>query len=327
MLTPDVRVEGFDAREWDRLGEVFRSPRLPLGGMAKGGVVVVSSDGRLRKVVSTVSGRIDPETQPWPEPLAEVAARHHARWAAELTFGALDELAERFADRVERAHDFLTQSLSFLTVMRELESEGALRVWPLPLAEWPVPRENVVLAVLDALCPKGKALALVVFEQEELSTCLVARRGERGFDALVGPSELRPEVGFLSGDFRRDYRYVARAIEEHVAPLSLACYGEFHTFRRLAASETPGSWATAVAARDIVLSPAPPVIALPLGVDVGRAAFAGLRVLADRAGMSGLFGGLGAKLGRIEGLAMVEQSVSEWLGFDPIKLLSRLLAR
>jgi hypothetical protein len=183
----------------------------------------------------------------------------------------------------------------------------------------------LVLSALDALCPSGSALVLGVFEAGELATCLVARRGERGFDALIGPSELRAEVGLLSGDFRRDYRYLSSAVERSIAPLALGCHGELSTFRRLAQSELPGAWSKAVAGRDIVLSPAPPIIALPLGLDLGRAAFAGLRLLADRAGVSGMLGGVGARLGRSPGLSAVERDLSAWLGFDPLKLLSRLL--
>ena len=80
-------------------------------------------------------------------------------------------------------------------------------------------------------------------------------------------------------------------------------------------------------ARDVVLSPAPAAIAVPLGVDLGRAAFHGLRALAQRAGVSGLLEGVGQRIGRIEGLAAVERDVADWLGFDPLKLLSRLLSR
>jgi hypothetical protein len=327
VFTPDVRVSGFDASEWQRLFDAFRAPSAAVATSARGGVVAVTSGSRLRKLLSTEHGRLDPGVQPWPEPLAELAARQRARWAAELTFGALDELMERFGERMERHHDLLDQALLLIEVLRELEREGAVQLYPTSAADWPVPRASVVNGALDALCPEGRAIALGVFENGELASCAVARRGARGFDALIGPSELRSEVGFLSGDFRRDYRYLQSAIERQVAPLSLGCYAELPTFRRLAASDGPGAWAAAVASRDVVLSPAPAVIALPLGLDLGRAAFHGLRALAERAGVSGLFAGFGERLGRIEGLAAVERSVEDWLGFNPLRLLSSLLSR
>ncbi len=326
MISPDVRVAGFDTRQWQTLWRVFK-PETAEARLERGGVVAVTSGASLRKVVSTEHGRIDPKDQPWPEPLEALARRHQARWAAELSFGALDELAERFAERVLPSHDFLSQGLELLAVLRELEGEGSIVLWPSKVAEWPVPRERVLLSALDALCPSGRAIVLGVFEAGEFSTCLVARRGERGFDMLLGPSEIESEIGLLSGDFRRDYRYVASAVERSVAPLALGCYGELSTFRRLASSDTPGTWSATIAARDIVLSPAPPVVALPLGLDLGRAAFAGLRVLANRMGVSGLLDDVGARLGRIEGFSAVERDLSEWLGFDPLKLLSRLLSR
>ncbi len=327
MFTPDVRVAGFDARQWQLLFDAFRAPAANGRSRPSGGVVAVVSGQTLRKLVSTLTGRLDPAEALWPMPLSELARRHRARWAAELSFGALDELMDRFAERVEQRHDLLTQGLMLVAVLRELEAEGAIKLYPRSAADWPVPRENVVLSVLDRVCPRGRAIALGVFEAGDLSTCLVARRGERGFDALIGPGELRAEVGFLSGDFRRDYRYLQSAIEQKVAPLALGCYAELATLRRLAAAEGPGAWAAAVAARDVVLSPAPAAIAVPLGVDLGRAAFHGLRALAERAGVSGLLEGVGQRIGRIEGLAAVERDVAERLGFDPLKLLSSLLSR
>ena len=327
MLTPDVRVEGFDSLEWARLSEVFRPARAVDQAAERGGVVAVTTGSRLRKLVSTVGGRLDPTSVPWPEPLGDLCSRHRARWAAELAFGALDELAERFAERVRPEQDFLAQCLEIIGTLRELEAEGSLTVYPRPLSEWAVPREQVVLSVLDAVCPQGKAMILAAFEDGELVTCLVTRRAERGFDLLMGPSELRSEVGFLSGDYRRDYRHLGNAVERKVAPLSLGCYGELSTFRRLARADVPGGWAAAVAAREVVLSPAPAAVAVPLGLDLGRAAFAGFRTLAERAGLGSWLGEVGSRLGRSEGFQAVERDIAARLGFDPLKLLGQLLSR
>jgi hypothetical protein len=327
VLTPDVRVEGFDSTEWSRLSDLFRAARAVDPNVERGGVVAVTTGPRLRKLVSTERGRLDPAAEPWPQDLEAIRVRHHARWAAELAFGALDELAERFADRVRPGQDFLTQSLELIETLRELEARGSLRVVPGSLAAWPVPKEHVVLSVADALCPPGKTIVLTAFENGDLYTCLAARRGERGFDLLIGPSELRPDIGFLSGDFRRDYRYVAEAVERRVAPLALGCYAEIATFRRLARGDILGGWATAVAARDVILSPAPAALALPLGLDIGRAAFAGFRALADRAGVGAWLGGVGAKIGRSEGFQALERDISQRLGFDPLKLARDLLSR
>jgi hypothetical protein len=327
VLTPDVRVEGFDSTEWSRLSDLFRATRAPDPSGERGGVVAVTSGARLRKLVHTERGRLNPAAEAWPVELEALRVRHRARWAAELAFGALDELAERFADRVRPDQDFLAQCLELLATLRELEAEGSLRVTPGSLAAWPVPKQNVILSVTDAICPRGKAIVLAAFENGELYTCLVARRGERGFDLLVGPSELRSSIGFLSGDFRRDYRYVSSAVERQVAPISLGCYAEIGTYRRLARGDILGGWATAVAARDVILSPAPAAVAVPLGLDVGRAAFAGFRALAERAGVAPWLGGVSAMIGRSEGFQALERDISQRLGFDPLKLARELFSR
>lgn len=327
MFTPDVRVEGFDSSEWARLSDLFRPTRAVALDAERGGVVAVTTGGRLRKLVSTAHGRLDPRAEPWPEKLEALRVRHRARWAAELAFGALDELAERFADRVRPGQDFLTQGLEFIETLRELEASGSLRVVPGSLAAWPVPKEGVVLSVLDALCPRGKAIVVAAFNEGDLYTCLVARRGERGFDRLIGPSELRQDIGLLSGDFLRDYRYVAEAVERRVAPLALGCYSELATYRRLAQGDAFGGWAAAVAGRDVVLSPAPAALAVPLGLDIGRAALAGFRALAEGTRVGAWLDGIGDKIGRFEGFQAIERDITERLGFDPLKLARDLLSR
>lgn len=332
MLSPDVRVTGFSAEEWLRLAELFRAP--PKSSVAapeaRGGVVAVTTEGRLRKLVATRSGRIDLNGQPWPVPLAELARRNDARWAVELTTGSLERLADRYGSRLRRSDTYLSQMLALLQVLRELETEGGIQLWPWPIAEWPIPTERAVVRVLDALCPSGRAAVIGVFERGELYTCVAARRGKLGFDALFGPGELRDEMGLLSGDWQRDYRFLAQSAERALGPLALGCFGELYTFQELAKSSAPGAWAAAVAARDIILSPVSPALALPLGLDAGRALWSSMRGVADRFGATEWLGALGARgswsptLER--GFSLFEADVKAWLGFDPLRLLTRLLA-
>jgi len=54
------------------------------------------------------------------------------------------------------------------------------------------------------------------------------------------------------------------------------------TIRKLEVDPTPGAWARAAAVRDLILSPLPAPLAIPLGVDAGRAAFHALRAVAER---------------------------------------------
>jgi hypothetical protein len=110
------------------------------------------------------------------------------------------------------------------------------------------------------------------------------RRGSHGFDRVVGPDRIRRDTGLRSGDWRQDYRGVARAAELAVGPLAVGAFAEEHTWIHLIRDRTPGTWAAAVASRDLVFHPIAPALAIPLGIDVGRVAWALARDLADRFG-------------------------------------------
>ncbi len=302
MITQDVSFEGFTATDWRRLAEVFRAPDLDDGQPpakdavnARGGVVAVTTGNRLRKLLHTQRGRLNLSTVEWPMKLPELAGRCDASWSIELSSGALEELIERFSERIRPQQAYLEQALELARALRELESEGLIARWPKRFADVPVPGSRVIGAALDMLCGEGRTVALGVFRRGELYTGLVARRRGLGFDRIVGPDELRPQMGLLSGDYRRDYRHYAAA---------------------------PGALALAVASRELIVSPASPAMALPLGLDLGRAALAGLRGLAERFGAGGA---LSPVLGRAE--AFVSRDLSALLGFDPWAALVGLFER
>ena len=317
MITQDVSFEGFTASDWQRLADVFRAPASSFGDEAdhervpSGGVVAVTTGNRLRKLLHTKRGRLDVRVE-WPMKLPELAGRYDASWAVELAAGALEELVERFSERLRPRQEYLEQALELARALRELEAEGLVAMWPKRFADIPVPGSRVIHSALDMFCSEGRALALGVFRHGELYTGLVARRRGMGFDRIVGPDELRSDMGLLSADFRRDYRHFAAAAERNVAPLSLGVFGELLTFQALARDPAPGAFALAVAARDLLISPVSPGLAVPLGLDVGRAAFAGLRGLAERFGAGAA---LAPMLGRAE--EFVSRDLSALLGFDP----------
>ena len=328
MITQDVSLEGFTATDWQRLADVFRAPSRGVGDEvareqeSRGGVVAVTTGNRLRKLVHTKRGRLDPRPIEWPMKLPELAGRFDASWAVELAAGALEELVERFSERLRPRQEYLEQALELARALRELEAEGLVAMWPKRFADIPVPGSRVLNTALDMFCGEGRAIALGVFRHGELYTGLVARRRGMGFDRIVGPDELRPEMGLLSGDFRRDYRHFAAAAEREVAPLSLGVFGELLTFQALARDPAPGAFALAVAARDLLISPVSSGLAVPIGLDVGRAAFAGLRGLAERFGAGGA---LAPMLGRAE--EFVSRDLSALLGFDPWAALVGLFER
>jgi hypothetical protein len=344
VLTRDVSFEGFTHAQWVLLGRAFRPERSarrhPLdegrgeedgaAGRPLGGLVAVTTGSTLRKLVSTRSGRIEVREQPWPEALEALASRHGARWAAELSAGALDEVADRFAERLSRGQDLLGQALELFSILRELEAERAISVWPVRLADMPVPSERALRRGLELLCPNDRALVLGVFDQGELATCLVARHRDGGFDRIVGPDDLRHEMGLLSGDFRRDFRHLASAVEARIAKVAVGCYGELATFQKLSAAEAPGAWAAAVAAREVVVSPVTPGAMLPLGLDAGRVAFRELRSLASRLGASEWLakeGPLAQAIAGMERPVWLDRDLKEFLGFDPLRLLGGLFSK
>ena len=288
--------------------------------------MAVHDGGRLRKLLHTRTGRIPPVGD-WPVKLSELAAAHHASWALSAHAGALEEIMERFGARAKRTDDLVAQALSLVQIAREMMVEGAIDSWPRRLHGVPPPTDAMVRRALDSLCPPEHAMALGVFNEGELWTAGVMRRGLAGFDVIAGPEELGPQMGFLSGDWRRDYRHLARAVEERYAPLAFGCFTEVETFRALQVDARPGAWGRAVAVRDIVLSPIPMAIGLALGVDGARYAFENLKVLTGRFAPFGrldpLFGKMRARLGSAAG----DKDVRSTLGFDPMAALRALLRR
>ena len=79
-----------------------------------------------------------------------------------------------------------------------------------------------------------------------------------------------------------------------------------------------------MAVRDVVLYPAPAAIAVPLGVDVGRAAFSALRAVAARLDPGGA---LEPAFGALRDVAVGNKDIEELLGFQPLEILRKLLAR
>jgi hypothetical protein len=178
---------------------------------------------------------------------------------------------------------------------------------------------------LDMVCPPGRTMLLGLFERGELWTCIALSRGLEGIDLVLGPDELRHEMGPLSGDMRRDHRHLAHAVADRAArPLSLGCFSNATTFRALEVDPTPGAWALAVAVRDVVLYPVPPAMAVPLGLDAGRAAFEAIRGVMTRFDAAGV---LTPAFNTLRDVAVGDRQMDDVLGFDPLTILRKLLAR
>jgi hypothetical protein len=328
VLTADVRFEGWTTDSWTRFLDLWkpraspdREPTRP-----RGGVIAIHEDGRLRKLLHTKNGRLDPRG-PWPMPLSELADAHHASWALAAHTGALEEIMERFGARIRRGDDLTNQALLVVQIAREMIDEGAIERWPKRLQGVPMPGDAMVRRAFDSLCPDGHAMALGLFRGGELWTAAAARRRGNGFDVLAGPDEIVPRLGLLSGDWRRDYRHVARAVEEQYAPLAFGCFAEVDRFRELQVDARPGAWGRAAFVRDIVLSPMPNGVRLALGADGARFAFESFRALVDRSDtlrrLDPLMAAARKRLGRAAG----DKDVTTTLGFDPLAALRALLRR
>ncbi len=328
MLTADVRFEGWTTETWTRFLDLWR-PRAPPDReltRPRGGVIAIHEDGNLRKLIHTRLGRLDPRG-PWPVSLAELADVHHASWALSARAGALEDVMDRFGARLRRQDDITSQALLAAAIFREMIQEGAIERWPTRLQGVPTPSEAVVRRALDTLCPDGYAMVLGLFRGGELWTAATARRRGQGFDLLAGPEELRPRIGLLSGDWRRDYRHVARAVEEEYAPLAMGCFAEVERFRELQVDAHPGAWGKASLVRDLVLSPMPVGVRLALGADGARFAFEGFRTLVGKSDSLRRLEPLMLRARQRIGAAVGDRDVSQTLGFDPLEVLRVLLRR
>ena len=185
----------------------------------------------------------------------------------------------------------------------------------------------MVRRALDAVCPDGHAMVLGLFRHGELWTAGVARRRGQGFDVLAGPEELAPRMGVLSGDWRRDYRHLARAVEEEYAPVAMGCFAEVDRFRELQVDARPGAWGRASVVRDLILSPIPIGVRLALGADGARFAFEGFRTLVGKSDSLRRLEPYMARARKRIGEAVGDKDVSQTLGFDPLAVLRALLRR
>ena len=331
MLTADVRFEGWKTEDWSRFLHLWK-PRASReedeSTRPRGGIIAVHEGGRMLKLLHTVKGRLDlPGALPIPDgraPLGELAAAHHASWALSIHRGALEEVMERFGARARRGDDLTQQSLLLVSIVRGMILEGAIESWPRRLRGVPIPTVPMVERTMDALCSDGHAITLGMFKEEELWTSFVMRRRGRNFDVIAGPDELRPAMGHLSGDWRRDYRHLVRAVEDRYGPLAFGCFAEVDRFRELQIDGRPGAWGKAVAVRDVIVSPVPTAVGIALGVDVSLYALEGLRGLTSRIG---LVEPVVQSLRKRLGSATSDREVSGALGFEPMTVLRALLRR
>ena len=264
MLAGDARFEGFTVSDWTRLVSLFRPRRAtvtPPGAAARrGGVFAVHEGGVLRKLVHTELGRLPLHQAPTFPCAPEVLARQNrARYCVVIETGTLEAIMDRFAERTRQDDDVVAQALTMIEALREQLELGCLSVWPRLRLDRPGVTYESLASRLDAVCPANRSVLLGLYDGDELWTSIAARRGPQGFNLLIGPADIRAELGPPQGNFRRQFRSLSRAIEQRCGPLSLGCFAEVSTFRTLWAERKHGPWAKAVALRKVVLSPFPQI--------------------------------------------------------------------
>jgi hypothetical protein len=333
MISGDVRLEGFDARRWTRLVELFvpaPSPTPPAGeeGLALGTLVlVVSASGRVRRALHTTRGAVaglSGERYGDPGLLAGLARAHHARRVLVVREGAIEEIGEAVALRLHRGDDLVTQALVLVRAVREALDSGALQLHPRPFAAVPVPTTAMVMRALDAVLPEGSAAVVATFDGDELATLVALRRTRGEIDRVIGPDRVLGWTGPLGGDWRRDHRHITDRVAEHLAPVHLGVYAQHGDLHALLRNPAPGAWAEAVATRHVLVQPSPPYVAVALGADAMRAAalrsrelLRGIDALAPLVPFARL---VRSRIGEIA-------SVTSTLGFDPLRALALWLER
>lgn len=263
MIGSGFEFRGFDAVAWDRLLSLLRGAlHTSLGPTL---IVTVDGQGTSIGAFHTSTGRVDAIDQ--LEDLAQLCEDHETERCVVLEEGVLTEIAERASLRVDPDDDYVGQWLTVIRAARELRGEGRIRLWPDGLSSWPLPSPQILQVGENFLLPNGHAMVLAVFEGPALWTAAVVRRQHDLIDLLAGPDELKQWVGPLGGDWRRDFRVICAAVEQHVAPVHLGVFTEADTARRLLSDKTPGRWAAAVTTREVVVQPVPAWLSLALGAD------------------------------------------------------------
>src|SRR5258706_7080726 len=288
MFTKDVRFEGWTTEDWSRLLTLWKRPPEPGSEATGGGLLIIHSGGRVRKMLHTKRGRIDKDGVPWPAPLPPLAAQHGASWIVAAPTGGLERLAERFGARCRREDDLAKQARLLFDIVRELAADGIIEIWPHRIERFSLPSRSPLGNTFAALFPPGHLVGMAVFHQGELWTSIAVRREQSGVSHIVGPDELRRRLTFLSGDFRRDYRYALAAMEDSIGPVAIGCFSELSILRDLQNERSWEAWLRALVVRDVIITPTGASLVGPLAADAAVWAAIAFNSLGDRWGPLGL---------------------------------------
>lgn len=287
MLTPDVRLEGFDTQDWVGLWAMLGPSRGAAPADGGGGVIAIQERKRLRKLLHTRTGVIELNGHPWPMDAEALAAAHGARWAVVLEVGALDAVMERSAEQMKADDDLLEQVLGTWRAARAVAREGKLDAWPGSLRTVPVPTKELVLRAMDLFVPDGQCVVMGAWEEGRLHTSVALRRSGGGFDTVLGPCELREEMGVMPGDLRAAHRRLCDLVSRRLGRVALGLSARREQWSEIVGQGEAGHWARLVAAGRVIVQPMPTGVALPIAVDAGRVAYLTVRAMGRRMGLGG----------------------------------------
>lgn len=345
MISADIRIEGFDARSWTNLLSLFAPPVADRTRTAprtsdapeideaalvdeetRGTLfVVVTPGGRVLAARHTRKGRVKGLVYTGPGGLPALAASHGAHRVVVMREGALDEIVQRASARMERHDDFLAQWIVVIRAVRAAIEAGLVEIWPRPLANVPIPNASVVARAVDAVLPDDRAVVLGVFARSTPWTLVALRRSGGDVDRVVGPDVISRWTGQLGGDFRRDHRIITEAVSRHLAPVHVGIFADEADLRALLRDARPGAWARAVVARDIIVQPTPPYVAVALAADGMRAAARRTEGWIEDGPVRAVLSQIAPLASFVRGRAAEVASVTQLLGFDPLKLLAAWL--
>ncbi|HKQ70385.1 MAG TPA: hypothetical protein VJT73_13645 [Polyangiaceae bacterium] len=294
MFTKDARFDGWTTDDWSRLLGVWKSPStgstsLDAGrSRPSGGLLVIHARGRVRKILHTTRGRIEKDGESWPASLPRLAAKHDASWVVAAPAGGLEKIAERFGARSRAEHDLAAQARLLLDIVRELAGAGIIEIWPNRLDRFSLPQMPLFGNTIEALYPVGHLVLIALFHEGELFTSIAVERQTGGISRIAGPDELRRELGILSGDFRRDYRYALAAAQSVLGPIAFGCFSELGIFQGLQRSGSWAAWLRALVVRDVIVTPMKGSLVSPLAADAAVWAKVLVEALSRRSDSLGL---------------------------------------
>lgn len=332
MIAPDLRFARVRPAELSALVRfVAEPPGESRIGDVLHGLVLLTRAGRPAALADVRQGFV-----PLPawltreavvdrEVLRRLRREHRATWAVAAGAAALRRLDAALSRAFDPSGDLLDCLLPLAGEVRAARQAGELLFAPALLDDVPIPTAAQVRSAFDLVLPDDRTALFYAFGPQGLSFGLVAekRRGRlvcmAGHDALGG-------IAVRGAQWRAAVPRILQETALRFAPPAVGVFGDEAAMRRIVFGTEPAALPRALAAREVILDPLPPWLAVLLGLDTAAKAAGTARSLlrrfdplglAERLDPVRLAGDLQKRLG-------VENPLTRALGFDPLAVLARL---